>query len=539
MPSSMIVAPQPDAVEAGAIAFKDGGNAVDAALTCALAQTVVDPLMCGIAGFGSMHLYLPARGYHGLIDFHARSPAATRPEMWQDLIEGEAPDGFGFILKGRVNDLGYQSIATPGTIKAFQEAHRRFGRLAWSRILEPAIALARDGYALAPEVYHYFVGRDAPGRVSVLERLLFSPSGRRIYGEPSGQPGGQPRAIGSLIRNPDMAATLERIATAGAEDLYEGEIARRIAADMAANGALLTAADLQAYRTNETEPLRGRYRGLEVATNRPPGGGIMVIEMLNILERFDLAALGHNSPEYIRIVAEAMKIATADKDAHVGDPAFVEVPTDRLTDKGYAAGRARAIEAGTRHAVPRLGLPEPQRTTHISALDRDGNAVSMTHSLGMMSGVITDGMGFMYNGCMAVFDPRPGRPGSLAPGKARFSSICPTMLLSGGEPLLILGAPGGTQIAMGVLQVILNVVDFAMPVADAVRAPRFSATSDLIDVCARIPRYAYAPLEALGYGFRRSPYSYDFAAVQAIEIRDGRPSGGADVLYGAGMALEV
>ena len=163
----------------------------------------------------------------------------------------------------------------------------------------------------------------------------------------------------------------------------------------------------------------------------------------------------------------------------------------------------------------------------------------MTHSLGMPSGAITEGLGFMYNGCMAVFDPRPGHAGSIAPGKSRFSSICPTILFDGDEPALILGAPGGTQIAMGVLQAILNVVDFDMSAEAAVRAPRFSATSDVIDVSARIPRYAYADLETAGYQVQRSPYSYTFASVQAIRIDDGVPGGGSDLVYGHGMALSV
>ena len=156
-----------------------------------------------------------------------------------------------------------------------------------------------------------------------------------------------------------------------------------------------------------------------------------------------------------------------------------------------------------------------------------------------MSGVITDGLGFMYNGCMGVFDPRPGNAGSIAPGKSRFSSVCPTILFSDDKPALIIGAPGGTQIAIGVLQVILNVIDFSMPIDKAVREPRFSATSDAIDVSPRIPRYVYAPLETLGYKFRRSPYSYDFASVHALRVEDGQVSGAADILYGGGMALTI
>ncbi len=535
MPRSMIVSLQPDAVEAGANVLRAGGNAVDAALACAFVQTVIDPMMCGIAGFGSMHLFLPEAGVHEFIDFHGRVPARATPDMWRHLVLGETEDGFGFALQGAVNDIGYQSIATPGTLKAFWEAHRRFGMFPWPELIKPAIRLATGGYMVTPGVYGYWTDIGLPGRVSVEDRLGFSKDGREIYFDDGGV-----KRIGSIVRNPGMAKTYDRIASAGAEIFYTGDIAQRIDADMRRNGGIISADDLGAYQTESHEPLWGEYRGLRVATNHPPGGGIMIIEMLNILEHFDLAGMGHNSSEYIRTVAETMKIATADKDDHVGDPRFVRVPVEMLTSRCYAAERAGAISRGEKAHVERLHLPESSGTTHLCVADNSGNIVSMTHSLGMMSGVITPGMGFMYNGCMGVFDPRPGRPGSIAPGKSRFSSICPTIIFDGERPLLTLGAPGGTQIAMGVLQVILNVVDFGMNIREAVLAPRFSATSDAITVVARIPRYSYADLEKDGYHFIRSPASYDIASVHAIGFdRAGEPSGGADVVFGAGMALSV
>ena len=308
---------------------------------------------------------------------------------------------------------------------------------------------------------------------------------------------------------------------------------------MGANGGLVSAQDLAEYRTTHCEPLRGTYRGFEVATNQPPGGGVVLLEMLNILENFDVAGMGHNSAEYVRVVTEAMKRATADKDAHVGDPAFVEVPVSRLTSKDYARECAAAIERGERGVVERLGeAVESKSTTQVCVADEEGNLFTMTHSLGMPSGVITEGLGFMYNGCMAVFDPRPGRAGSLAPGKSRFSSMCPSIVFRGGEPYVVIGAPGGTQIAMGVLQALMNVLDFEMSMSDAVSAARFSATSNPIDVSNRIPRFVTNELEAQGYEVVRWPVSYAFAWVHGIRIDDGVWTGGADP--GAdGMALAV
>jgi len=535
MTDAMIVAPQPEAVEAGALVLKRGGNAIDAAIACAFVQGVVDPQMCGIAGFGSMQIYLPSKGVHTFIDFHGRAPAATRPDMWLDRIEGEARDGFGFILKDRVNDLGYQSITVPGSLKAYHEAQSEFGTLPWAEVMAPAIAEAEAGFVVRPHVYYWWTLEDQLGRAAVLDRMRFTEAGRRIYLDGNGEL----RRPGARVRNPDMARTLKRIAESGADIFYSGEIAEEIAADMEANGGLLSYDDLASYRTTRLAPLWSSFRGRRVATNNPPGGGIQLIEMLNIVENFDLAGMGHNSVEYIRTVAEAMKRATIDKDAHVGDPAFFDVPVARLTDKAYARTLADEIARGETAHVSRLGGAEASRhTTQISVLDRHGNAVSMTHSLGMPSGVVSPGLGFMYNGCMAVFDPHPGHAGSLAPGKSRFSAMCPSIVFEDDRPCLIIGAPGGTQISMGVFQVVLNALEHGMGITEAVVAPRFSATSDVIDVSNRIPRYVTDELAAMGYTIARSHLSYAFASVHAIRIQDGRITGAADPNHD-GMALAV
>ena len=540
MTHGMVCAPQPEAVEAGALALKRGGNAVDAAIASACAQTVVDPQMCGIAGFGSIQLYLPGAGVHGCIDFHGRAPAAARPEMWAELVEWEAEDGFGFKLRGRVNDLGYQAVTTPGSLGAFHQALTRHGTLDWKQVLEPAIALAEEGFMIRPHVHDFWTRKEAFGLADHIERLRLTPSGRRIYFDEAGGL----RELGTILTNPDMARTLRRIADGGVEVLDQGEIAEVMVADMARNGGLLTLEDIRNTQPEDTEPLWGEYRGHRVASNPPPGGGIMVIEMLQMLEPFDLAALGHNSPDYIRIVSEVMKRTTVDKDRSVGDPKFVDVPLERLLSRDTAAGQAAAIRRGEVAQVPRLGAGaespaiESKDTTHISVTDEHGNLVSMTHSLGMPSGAITEGLGFMYNGCMSVFDPRPGNTGSIAPGKARLTAMAPTIVFQGESPRLVLGAPGGTFITMGILQTILNVIDFGMTAGDAVAAPRFCTTSEVIDVVNRIPRFVTAELEARGYRVRRSYRGYHFAGVHAIGIVNGKWQGGADPGRD-GMALEV
>ena len=534
MIQGMVSAAQPEAAEAGVDILHAGGNAVDAAIGAALVQTAVDPQMCGIAGMGCMHVLLPSRGIHTTIDFHGRAPAAVRPDMWQNLIVSEADDGWGFILEGRVNEIGYQAITTPMTLRAFDHALKRFGTRSLAELIQPAIAWCDDGFLVRPHVSEFWheparAGRDA--NIGVVTRF---PATRKIYVKHDRNL----HAVGDLLRNPDMGHTYRRIAEHGVDEFYVGDIARRIAIDMAEHDGLLTLDDLATCKAEENPPLWGTYRGYRIATNNPPGGGIQLIEMLNILEHFDLHGMGLNSPEYIRVVSEAMKIATVDKDAKVGDPKFVTVPGDELSSKQYAAHMAERIRNREKTHVPRFnrGGADSKHTTHICVVDNDGNAVTMTHTLGQPSGVVTEGLGFMYNGAMAVFDPRPGHAGSLEPGKSRFSALSPTIVFRDEEPFLVLGAPGATYITMGNLQVMLNVIDFGMNAEQAVCAPRFAAVSDTIELSNRILHAAERDLRMAGYPTKRHAQSFHFARVHAIRIVDGRPDGGADPAAG-GMVL--
>lgn len=529
---AMVVAAQPEAAEAGADALRAGGNAVDAALAAAFVQGVVDPLMSGLGGFGVLHGHDPATGWTLLLDGQGGCPAAATEAMWADRILGETPDGFGFILQDFVNECGAAAVTVPGFLAIAAAAHAEAGRLPWADLFGSAIRLAEEGWIVRPHNHTVFTQDERKyGRMNYGEKLGVTADGRRIYLEPDGAY----KRIGQVIRNPDLAATLREVARDGADTFYRGALAARIAAGLQGGGGLLSAADLAGFAPERQEPLVVRYRGFTVATNRPPGGGVMVAEMLRILERFDLVAAGHNTPEYIRIVAEAMKIATRDKDAHISDPRFVPPPLDRLLSDEYADECAAGIRAGVKVSVPRIP-PSPRasphgdarETTHVSCVDAGGMVVSMTHSLGIPSGVIVPGTGFILNGCMSVFDPRPGRAGSIAPGKRRFASMCPTVVYADGRPVLTLGAPGGTWITLAVLQVLLNVLDWGMGVQEAVSAPRIAATSDAIDISNRIPRSVQRGVEAMGYTVRRSPLSYAFAGVHAIGMFDGVLEGGAD-----------
>ena len=522
---AMVVAAQPEAAEAGLQVLRAGGNALDAVVAAALVQGVVDPLMSGIGGFGVLHAYDPATGAHLLLDGQGGCPAACTPDMWAGRVAGETTDGFGFIVQGFVNECGHQAVTVPGILAVLGQAHRELGAAPWASLFGPAVQQAEEGWIVRPHSYTVFTQDERRyGRMDYGEKLGVSADGRRIYL----QPDGSYKRVGAVIRNPDLAETLRQVAAEGAGIMHHGSLAERISSDMAAHGGLLTAADLAGYEPERQVPLRVTYRGYGIVTNPPPGGGMMVALMLRILERFDLVALGHNSPEYIRVVAEAMKIATRDKDAHISDPRFVAPPLGRLLSDAYADACAEGIRRGDKAAVPRLNRPDPRETTHVSCVDAGGMVVSLTHSLGIPSGVIPPGAGFMLNGCMSVFDPRPGHAGSIAPGKRRFASMCPTIVFRGGVPVMTLGAPGGTWITLGVLQVLLNVLDWGMGMQEAVSAPRIAATSDAIDISNRIPAGVQRAVEAMGYAVRRSALSYAFAGVHGISLFDGRMEGGAD-----------
>ena len=532
---SMIVAPQPEAVEAGAQVLAEGGNAIDATLACAFTQGVVDPMMCGIGGLGTMQIYDPYTGKNIVINGLSSCPDVSTETMWSADFERECSDGYGYVVKNAANELGHRSVTVPGILRLFAEAHANFGSKPWQSLFTSAIAIAKDGWAIRPHVYTMFTLDEAAyGRRSYRDKLGYTADGRALYLRPDGTP----KRLGDMVYNPELAATLSIIAQDGAEAFYTGKIGRAIIEDMQRHDGLLTAADLKKYRPRTAPPLLVSFRGYTVALPDPPAGGIVVGEMLRILERFDLAAMGHNTPEYIRIVSEAMKIAGLDKEEHIGDPDFHPPPIDHLLSDQYADACAARIKRGERANLARVGA-DTKETTHISCIDANGMVVSLTHTLGLPSGVIPPGTGFMLNGAMNWYDPRPGRTLSIAPGKRRYSSMSPTIVFKDGVPVASLGAPGGAWITIAVLQVLLNILEFGMGAQEAVMAPRFSATSETIDISNRIPRATQKALEADGYKVKRSYMSFAFAGVHAITNFDGVLEGGADPQrdgYAAGVA---
>jgi gamma-glutamyltranspeptidase/glutathione hydrolase len=523
-PSAMIVAPQPEAAEAGAAILASGGNAIDALLACALTQGVVDPMMSGIGGLGILQLHDPATGRTLVLDGLSTCPGACTPAMWEANFQRECADGYGFILADRANEVGHRAVTTPGILRLFAEAHARFGKLPWQELFAPAIGFAEEGWIIRPHVHTMFTANEAAyGRLDYVRKLAFTAEGAALYCRPDGTP----KRPGDAVRNPALARTLSGLARDGVESFYTGDLARVILDDMEANGGLLSATDLAGFRVTEVAPLVVRYRGFDISLPPPPAGGIVVAEMLRILERFDLVAMGHNSAAYIRTLSAAMRIALKDREDHIGDPATQPPPLDRLLSDSYADDCAARIRDGL-VAAPARVTATAKDTTTISCVDGAGLVASLTHTLGVPSGVIPPGTGFMLNGAMNWYDPRPGRAGSIAPGKKRFSSMTPTIVFQDGRPVMTLGAPGGAWIGIAILQVLVNVLDFGMGMQEAVQAPRFAATGPAIDIGNRIPRAVERDLAALGETVRRNYHSYPFAAPHGISLWDGVLAGGAD-----------
>jgi gamma-glutamyltranspeptidase/glutathione hydrolase len=532
----IVVAPQPMAVAVGVDVLREGGNALDAAIATALAQGIVDPCNGGIGGFGCMLVHDAARGRTTAISYHGRAGSKARPdEFASDVIGQIHGHAERYEVRGSVNQVGYRSPVVPGVLAGFDAAHRQFGRLPWKVLFEPAIRLARDGIPLPGEVYAHWTELTEAGHKPGLERLQATPECARIFA-----PEGRLLKPGEHLRQPDYAATLERLAVAGAQDFYRGEVAHAIAGDFSRNGGLFGLDDLAAYEAEVGDPLRGSYRDLGICSSPLPASGVQVIELLNILEHLDLATLRRESEaRYVHLLGRAMLATFADRARFLGDPRFVDVPVERLVGKGHASDLAALVQGDQPITVESLGYVE-RHTTHVCVMDREGNAVSLTHTLGSASGVVTPGLGFIYNNCMYQFHPFPGHPNSIAPGKSRLTGAAPTLVFRDDAPWMALGALGGTRMPTAIVNTFLGIVEHGLRPVEAVDAPRFHAEGAWLEIESRLYWRLRDELEALGWRLRPSMKGYDraFALVFcALRNEGGGFSGGSDPRGGGGLAV--
>ncbi len=464
----MVVAAEPIAANVGLKILKEGGNAVDAAVAVGFALAVTYPGAGNIGGGGFMVMRF-ADGTVKSLDYRETAPAAAKRDMYLDKN--------GNFLEQK-STRGHLACGVPGSVAGMMYAQRRYGRLTRTQVLKPAIDLAENGFHL-----HYRLAED-------LERMIPDFSAYRSSKKAFSK-NGKPYAEGELFRQKDLAATLKRIRDKGRDGFYTGETAKLIVAEMKQGGGLITLKDLEDYASVIRDPVQGTYRGYEIISTGPPSsGGVALVQMLNILEGYNLEEYGWNSSKAVHRMTEAMRRVYADRAEFLGDPDFVKIPVAWLTSKKYAEQRRATID--TAKATPSDQIshgvqppPEKDHTTHYSVVDRFGNCVSVTTTLNDAYGskVVVAGAGFLLNDEMDDFSAKEGVPNeyglignsanAIAPNKRMLSSMTPTIILKDGKPFMVIGTPGGSTIMTTVLQVIVNIIDFKMTIQEAVDAPRF------------------------------------------------------------------
>lgn len=507
----MVVSQNVLASRIGAQVLAEGGNAVDAAVATGLALAVTLPRAGNLGGGGFMLVHLAEPGQTIAIEYYGQAPGAVEPGLLLD-------DGGRVDRAKRYSFLG---AAVPGTPLGLYEAHQRFGRLDWAAVVEPAIRLAADGIEVTEDLaYALGIQRDWI--------TMDAASAQALY-----KPGAVPYAPGERLVQPDLAWSLTQYRDHGATAFYQGEIADRLVAAMQANGGIISYEDLAGYQVQITEPLWSTYRGHPMALMPPPASGVLLAQLMNILEHFDMAEAGPQSAASLHLVAEATRLVYADRARVMGGYPHHEVPVQALLSADYAAARAAliSVDAPLPAEDIRPGLAALEHspdTTHYSVVDAEGNAVSNTYTLGSSYGahVMAPGTGFFLNDAMANFrwNEPPGAPNAPEPGKRVISTITPVIVFRDDRPWIVSGTPGGLQIIPAMAQFLVNMIDHGLNPAEAAARPRvFRGYGDTLDVEPGVSPDTLAVLESMGHVVRQT---LTMGSIQTIEI-------GEDALYGA------
>ncbi len=528
--NGMVAAQDRLAAEVGRDILKKGGNVVDAAVATGFALAVTHPQAGNIGGGGFMLIKLAGRDDVIAIDYREKAPVAATRDMFLDAA-GEVD-----TQRARFSHL---SAGVPGSVMGLTMALEKYGTMPLKDVIAPAVRLAEKGFPVTGAL------ADAFGDYS--ERFARDPSSVGYFTRQ-----GAPYAKGDIFVQKDLARTLKAIAKSGAKGFYEGPVADRIVAEMTANGGLITHEDLKKYAAVERAPVRGTYRGYDIVSMPPPSsGGVHLIEMLNVLEGYDLAAMGHNSADYLGLLVEAMRRAYADRSAYLGDPDFFEVPVAALTSAGYAAKLRGQINPrrATRSAdvAPGLGpVGESEQTTHFSVMDKDGNAVAVTTTLNFTFGssYSVNGAGFLLNNEMDDFSSKPGTPNGfgllggeaneIGPQKRPLSSMTPTIVIKDGKAVFATGTPGGSTIINIVLQNVLNILDFGMNPMQANAAPKIHHQwqPDRITAEPGVSLDTISIMEERGFIFSRSEagalQQRPMGRTNTVMLHEGRLLGAAD-----------
>jgi gamma-glutamyltranspeptidase/glutathione hydrolase len=527
----MVVAQEPLAADIGVSVLKSGGNAVDAAVAVGFALAVTHPVAGNLGGGGFMLVRL-ADGTSVFLDFREAAAQKASRDMYI------APDG----NPTRDSVFGWRSAGVPGSVAGLAEAHKKFGSKPWKELLAPAIKLAREGLTVSTPL---------AASLQTAGPLKQDSESRRVFLRD-----GNPYKAGDVFRQPELAETLQRISDYGAADFYQGKTAKLLAEQMSSHGGLIMVDDLKSYKVVERTPLSGTYKDFQIITGPPPSaGGLGLLQMLGMLDGTDYAKHGANSLEAIHYEAEAMRRFYADRSEYLADPDFFNVPVKELLSPKYIEWRRNTIDPA--HATPSdaifPGLPkalnasarathESPQTTHYNVVDEKGNAVAVTYTLNNSygNGITVPGLGFLLNDEMDDFVAKPGAPNmfglvggdanAIEPGKRPLSSMTPTIITKGGKLFMVVGAPGGSRITTGVMQVVLDVLDFSMNPQAAVDLPRFHEQwkPDFLYLESGFPKSVEAGLQQMGYALR--PVD-GVARVEAIVIKNGTLEGGTQSRY--------
>ncbi|MEF9954605.1 MAG: gamma-glutamyltransferase [Clostridium sp.] len=507
-----------EASKIGAEIIKNGGNAVDAAVAVAFALGVCEPQSSGLGGGGFMMIHTAKTGENVFVDFREPAPEKAAPGMWP-------MDAAGEVDKSKWE--GGPSVGVPGEVKGMLHALEEYGTMSREQVMNPAIEMAENGFKVSA-----VMNRDM---MEKFEKLTTYEDLGKIYLKD-----GYPYSVGDTLKNPDLAKTLTMIRDKGADAFYKGEVAEAMVKAVTETGGILTMDDLANYDVKLRTPVSGNYRGYEILSSPPPSsGGTTIVEILNILENFDIASMEHNSVEHLHVLTEAMKMAYKDRGFFAADTDFIEVPLTGMASKEYAKELASQIDltkAGTFEHGDAWSYESPQ-TTHYSIMDKEGNIVAVTKTINYVfgSGVVPEGYGFIMNDEMDDFDAETGTANEVQPGKRPMSSMSPTIVLKDGKPVMTIGAPGSQRIISGIVQVISNVLDFDMDIQDAISSPRIHAGSDWVTsdetimIETRIDKSVIDGLKALGHPVLETGDWMDYPCVQAVVmLPDGTLRGGAD-----------
>lgn len=519
----MVVSQNAVASRVGADILARGGNAMDAAVATGLALAVTLPQAGNLGGGGFALIYIAREHRTVALDYYPQAPAATTPELLRGADGALDPDK-------RYSHLG---VGVPGSVLGLSEMHRRYGRLPWRQVAQPAVDLAARGIRVTDElVYGLNLQRDALTLDAPTRASLFKPDGG-VY------------RPGEILKQPDLAWSLAQVRDHGAAAVYGGEVGRRLVAGVRAGGGILTMADLTGYRVRWSDPVGCDYRGVQIAYAPPPSAGVLLCELMNILERFPIADYGQNSIQALHVTAEAMKLVFADRARFMGGYPQYAPPVRGLTSKAYAAERAKAID--TQNAMPAQAMPgdpllfESRDTTHFVVADAEGNVVTNTYTLGSSYGahVMAPGTGFFLNDAMANFNWSGSEAANLPePGKRVVTTITPVIAFRDGRPWLASGSPGGTRIISAMAQLLMNVIDHKLNVAEATERPRiFQAASDTpVEFEPGFPSDMLKLMEARGHKTRGS---LTMGSTQSILIEGGVFYGGSDTRRPDALAVGV